>query len=204
VIVATTHQPFLYIVHLFDNHRILFIVPNLDMDVLAAYESDSGQSSELYESEAVAQATTASGSGSVHKAGPEGTVVDPLKSSTRSETFSSSANGENPKVGDNPSIVCWNKNYIAERREGWERNRSIQSDSFVKVAEAIGETSSWVENLKQQNDFYNPHFFDTVVDRYQIKHTFGTNLPSPSTFGSWESNVFHLEEQARLREQQER
>jgi hypothetical protein len=204
VIVATTHQPFLYIVHLFDNHRILFIVPNLDMDVLAAYESDSGQSSDLFESEAVApQPSTASGSGIGHKAGPKG-VVDPLKGSTRSETFSSSTNIENRKVGDNPSIVCWNKNYIAERREGWERNRSIQSDSFVKVAEAIGETSSWVENLKQQNDFYNPHFFDTVVDRYQIKHTFGTNLPSPSTFGSWESNVFHLEEQARLREQQER
>lgn len=76
----------------------------------------------------------------------------------------------------------------------------IKSEKLQLIAASSG-TTGWAQQLKEQHDFNNPHFFESVVEHFGIADSMGTNLPNPPQFAAWEYKLAIHEETARFREQ---
>ena len=64
-------------------------------------------------------------------------------------------------------------------------------------------TTNWALKLKSQHEFHNPGFFQNVIQHVGIQDELGTNTFSQEQFQPYEYDLLKLEEEARMRQQQQ-
>lgn len=69
-----------------------------------------------------------------------------------------------------------------------------------KLQQLSSQTKNLAEQLKSQHEFHNPAFFQNLVQHFGIKDELGGGVES---FHSYEFDLVRLEEEARMRQQQQ-
>mmetsp|Transcript_80585 Transcript_80585/g.121081 ORF Transcript_80585/g.121081 Transcript_80585/m.121081 type:complete len:178 (-) Transcript_80585:64-597(-) len=77
------------------------------------------------------------------------------------------------------SVTLWDTNYLSEKKQyttdssGGGNNQGL-SDKLEKLAKSL--KISWAHHLKEQHEFHNPHFFESVVEHFGITDPLGSQM----------------------------
>jgi hypothetical protein len=107
-----------------------------------------------------------------------------------------------PPTSDDTILVQWKTDYFTAKQQ--QQSHPTKKANLKKLQQiaASASDSGWAQQLKEQHDFHNPHYFESVVEHIGIQEEMGSNLQGERVT-SWEFNLQQLEEQARIRYQQQ-
>lgn len=160
--------------------------PSVTMDALAAYGSDSDESSASEAPPSPKRPKKESKGADLHTKPP------PAPSTSLLPT---------PSTGDT-SLVTWPKDYLTAKQTNHPLPTLATASKAVQLAEQYG---SYAEYLTTQTavEFYNPHQLASVAESLSIKQPLGSQLVQDE-FEEWEGvdRLTQLELQARTSRQQ--
>jgi hypothetical protein len=86
----------------------------------------------------------------------------------------------------NPSMILWHVDYLSlqlsssetgndEEAHDWS-TATKKHTKFEQLVSTLPHGKSWAEHLQEQQEFHNPHFFQSVVEYFGISHPLGSQL----------------------------
>ena len=85
-----------------------------------------------------------------------------------------------PKTAQSASMISWKTDYISKETRSppaaaHSANRR-QFETFKKIAfsQSYDTKKGWAAHLRNQNEFHNPHFIQSVIDQFGIIESLGS------------------------------
>ena len=82
------------------------------------------------------------------------------------------------------SMISWREDYISkEQPESYTVNKSdtyCKFEKFEKLAasQSYDATKGWAAHLRNQNEFHNPHYLQSVIEQFGIAESLGSRAAS--------------------------
>lgn len=158
------------------------------MDALAGYGSDSSSSPSLGK-----QPNALSSLVGYSDDEEENATEDKISKSHNRNTNNISAL---PK----PRLSTEDDSMILRPEDHFSSNYGNPSTEEKKSSQLLNK--DWIKTLKSKREFHNPAFFHTMVGHFGIQEPLGTNIRKEK-FHEYEYDLVRLEEECRMREQQQ-
>lgn len=85
-----------------------------------------------------------------------------------------------PMLKSTCELSYWSVDYLSScplRAEPTSCNlMELESTKFQKLAELLPSSKSWAEHLREQQEFHNPHFFQSVLEYFGIPEPLGGHV----------------------------
>lgn len=91
-----------------------------------------------------------------------------------------------PAPSGEESMILWNRDYLSLPLPTSRTERNDETDhkaitpkkyaTFEQLVSSLPNGKSWAEHLQEQQEFHNPHFFQSVVDYFGISQPLGSQL----------------------------
>ena len=128
------------------------------------------------------------------------------------------------------NMILWSTDYLLRQKQRQSRKGNTGAATIVASLPSLAATEAMGQRLRSQHEFHNPAFFQTIIDRFGIQDTLGTELQQQQTmqeptvvggkgqsdavdnqnvsqkeeeFMTFEYNLLKAEEQVMIRQQQQ-
>mmetsp|Transcript_11843 Transcript_11843/g.30033 ORF Transcript_11843/g.30033 Transcript_11843/m.30033 type:complete len:195 (+) Transcript_11843:66-650(+) len=87
-----------------------------------------------------------------------------------------------PRTGQTTSMISWTTDYVSSEEPPRSETKDPRKfQRFEKLAALHDNKQGWAAHLRNQNEFHNPHFIQSVIEQFGMAKSLGSQAVRNST-----------------------